>query len=88
MQEDTPPAIMQGMHEVLAKPTLTVEEAAPLLGLNKSTLYALIARDECPVPYIKLGAGRRPAIRIPTAPLRKLLGLTETAATEKVASLA
>lgn len=78
------------MTNALLKPSLTVEEAASLLGVCKSTLYALIARDESPVPYIKLGAGPRPAIRIPTAPLRALLGITivESATSDMVATTA
>ena len=58
------------------RPTLTVPEAAELLGISSWQAYALIKRGEFPVAPLRLGR----AIRIPRAPLERLLGLTETAA--------
>lgn len=52
----------------VALPVLTVEEAARMLGLARSTAYDCVARGE--IPSIRMG--RR--ILVPTAELRKLLG--------------
>jgi excisionase family DNA binding protein len=35
--------------------TLTIEEAAVALGIDRSTAYALAAVDKLPVPVIRLG---------------------------------
>jgi excisionase family DNA binding protein len=35
--------------------TMNIEEAARILGINRSTAYDLAARDELPVPVIRLG---------------------------------
>ena len=35
--------------------TLTIEEAATVLGIDRSTAYTLAARDKLPVPVIRLG---------------------------------
>ena len=50
--------------------TCSVREAAALLGVNKKLLYALIAQDRSPVPFLRLG---RRVIRIPRAALERLL---------------
>jgi hypothetical protein len=52
-------------------PVLSIDEARPWLRLGRSKAYELLARDEFPCPVIKVG-GR---YRVPTAGLRKLLGL-------------
>ena len=51
------------------RPTLTVTEAAALLGIGRQTYYEAAARGE--VPAIRIG--RR--IVVPTAALKALLGL-------------
>jgi excisionase family DNA binding protein len=52
-----------------AKPTLSVDEAAEILGICRTSAYAAIARGE--IPSIRIN--RR--IVIPTAAFRKLLSL-------------
>jgi excisionase family DNA binding protein len=49
--------------------TLTVDEAAVLLGVSRGTAYEMIQRDEFPVEPIRVG--RR--ILIPKAKLMKML---------------
>lgn len=58
------------------KPTLTVEEVAHLLGIGRSLAYDLAARDELPVPVIRIGS----LYRFPTVPVLTLLGLDGGAA--------
>lgn len=50
--------------------TCSVREAAALLGVSPKLLYALIAQDRSPVPFLRLG---RRVIRIPRAGLERLL---------------
>jgi len=54
-------------------PTLDVPTAAKLLGIGRSVAYQLAATDALPVPVIRIGH----AVRIPTAPVLRLLGLTD-----------
>lgn len=56
---------------VLNSPTISIRDAAPLLGISASTAYAAVRAGTFPVPVIHIG-GR---IVVPTAPLRKLLGI-------------
>jgi excisionase family DNA binding protein len=51
-------------------PTLTVEQAAAVLGIGKSSAYAAVNRGE--IPAIRLGH----RVLIPTAALHRLLGLS------------
>ena len=51
--------------------TLSVAEAAAVLGIGRSLAYELIARDEFPVPVIRLGNLHR----IPTVLLAELLAI-------------
>lgn len=51
-----------------SRATITVEQAAPILGIGRSTAYALARADE--IPTIRLG--RR--LLVPTTRLRVLLG--------------
>lgn len=51
--------------------TLTLPEAARLLGIGRTHAYTLAAHGEFPVPVMRLGH----AVRVPTAPLLILLGL-------------
>jgi excisionase family DNA binding protein len=52
--------------------TLTIEEAAAVLGIDRSTAYALAAADQLPVPVIRLG--RRMVVS--RAALDQVLGRT------------
>ncbi len=61
-------------------PTITVPEAAELLGLSTTALYAAIRAGECPVKVLRIG--RR--IVVPTRPLLELLGLAESDPTDPV----
>ena len=51
------------------RPTLSVEEAGDALGLGRSSAYLAAHRGE--IPTLRFGR----AIRVPTASLRRLLGL-------------
>ena len=51
--------------------TMSVEEAAELLGIGRTLAYRLATRDELPTPVVRIGR----TLRIPTAPLLALLGL-------------
>ena len=53
----------------LTQPTIPVPTAARLLGLSRNGTYEAIKRGE--LPSIRVG-GR---VVVPTAPLRKMLGL-------------
>lgn len=53
-------------------PVLDVPTAGRLLGLGRSAAYELVQADRWPTPVVRLG--RR--LRIPTAPLLALLGLS------------
>lgn len=55
-------------------PTISVEEAAELLGLSRPTAYRAISNGQLPV----MRFGRR--LRVPTAPLLELLGVSEVGA--------
>lgn len=55
------------------KPTLTLPEAAALLGIGRTSSYAAARDGNFPVPVIKIG-GR---YVVPTKPLLDLLGLDE-----------
>ena len=59
-------------------PTITLPEAAELLGIGRTSSYAAVSKGEFPVPVIKIG-GR---YVVPTKPLLDLLGLDELPATE------
>ena len=51
--------------------SLSLIEAAALLGIGRTHAYNLEATGEFPVPVLHLGR----VIRVPTAPLLELLGL-------------
>jgi excisionase family DNA binding protein len=55
-------------------PTLTVEQAAEILGCGRSLAYDLIRRDEFPSPVLRLG--NRWYV-IPTAGLLRVVGIGE-----------
>ncbi len=51
--------------------TVSVEEAARVLGIGRTLAYRLAAAGELPVPVVRIGR----KLRIPAEPLRVLLGL-------------
>lgn len=51
--------------------TMSVEDAAELLGIGRTLAYRLATRDELPTPVVRIGR----TLRIPAAPLLALLGL-------------
>jgi excisionase family DNA binding protein len=53
---------------------IDVPTAASLLGIGRTVAYELIRTGEWPTPVFRLGK----LIRIPTAPLLELLGITRT----------
>jgi hypothetical protein len=59
------------------RPTLSVREAAPLLGVSPATLFRAIANDRSPVAFLRCGA----RVVVVTASLRRALGLPETTVT-------
>lgn len=60
-------------------PTITVVQAAALLGIGRNAAYRAAATGELPV--VRLGA----RILVLTAPLRRLLGVEEPVAEQRVA---
>jgi predicted DNA-binding transcriptional regulator AlpA len=56
------------------RPTVSVREAAPLLGFSDATLYRAIAEGRAPVETIKCGA----RVVVVTASLRAVLHLDDT----------
>jgi hypothetical protein len=59
---------------VLSRPTCGVEDFGKIFGLSRNSAYEAVRRGD--VPSIRLGR----LFRIPTAPLRAKLGLTNEAA--------
>jgi hypothetical protein len=57
------------IERLLAKPTITVPEAGAILGVSRNPAYEAAGRGD--FPTIKVGR----SIKVPTAPLRRLLGL-------------
>ena len=39
----------------LHRPTMNIDDVAPLLGINRSSAYELIRRGSFPLPIIQLG---------------------------------
>ncbi|CAN5814386.1 hypothetical protein BH23ACT4_BH23ACT4_03680 [soil metagenome] len=62
---------------MIQKATLTVTEAAEMLGISRNAAYAAAARDKtlAGVPVIQVGERR---LVIPRAPLERILGITTT----------
>jgi excisionase family DNA binding protein len=56
--------------ELLSKPTITVPETSEVLGLSRNATYEAVRRGD--IQSVKIGTK---VIRIPTAPLRRLLGM-------------
>ncbi len=55
------------MQRLLTKPTVSVEEAAAILGLSRNPAYEAVGRGE--IPSIRLGR----SIKVPSASLRRML---------------
>jgi excisionase family DNA binding protein len=55
--------------EALQRPTMTVREAAAVLGIDRGAAYDAVRRGELPA----LRIGRK--ILVPTAPIRAMLGM-------------
>jgi excisionase family DNA binding protein len=51
------------------QPTLTVDHAAAVLGIGRSSAYAAIARGD--IPALRIGS----RVVVPTAALRRMLGI-------------
>lgn len=56
-----------------AGPTVDIPTVAKCYGIHRNSAYELASRDELGVPVLKLGR----ALRVPTAELRRVLGLTD-----------
>jgi len=56
--------------DLLGRPLITVSQAARLLGVSRNGAYEAVRRGD--IESIKIGSKM---IRIPTAPLRRKLGL-------------
>lgn len=52
--------------------TITVAQAAPIIGASPWAMYEAIRAGECPAPTLRIGR----KILIPTRPLADLLGLS------------
>jgi excisionase family DNA binding protein len=67
-------------HDLAALPAvLNVEQAAEVLDLSRTAAYELIRNGEWPTPVFRLGR----LIRIPTAPVLRLLGLEPEEASKR-----
>ncbi len=53
-------------------PMIDLVTAARYLGIGRTTAYTLAAKGALPVPVVRIGS----ALRVPTGPLLKILGLT------------
>jgi hypothetical protein len=62
------------LRKALAGLTVKVEVAGQALGVGRNAAYAAAKRGD--IPTIRIGG----AIRVPTAPLRRMLGLEQEAA--------
>jgi predicted DNA-binding transcriptional regulator AlpA len=56
--------------------SLTLPEAAALLGIGRTHAYTLAATGQFPAPVLHLGR----ALRVPTAPLLRLLAIPDPTA--------
>jgi excisionase family DNA binding protein len=64
------------MFAILGQPTCSVEQYGKIIGVSRNPAYEAVKRGD--IPSIRIG-GR---IRIPTAPLKEMLGLTRSAREE------
>jgi excisionase family DNA binding protein len=56
---------------LLENPTVSVEECARQLGLSRNGCYSAVKENH--IPHFRVGR----SIRVPSAPLREMLGLQE-----------
>jgi hypothetical protein len=71
---DTETALKAAAHaRLLSDLTISVEDTAYLLGQSKAHIYDIINENKAPFPFIRLDR----SVRIPTAGLRAMLGVTE-----------
>jgi excisionase family DNA binding protein len=64
-----PPNARTGRPNGAAKPLISVEQAAELLGQSRSSVYRAIAKGELPLPLLRIG-GR---YRIPRISVERLV---------------
>ncbi|MBF5000381.1 helix-turn-helix domain-containing protein [Nocardia sp. BSTN01] len=65
----------EALKRVTSEPTVSVDDAAVLLGVGRSTVYAAVKLQE--LPSIRV----RQRLRIPSSWLRQVLDLADRAAT-------
>jgi excisionase family DNA binding protein len=68
---DAPADASQGLPDPETTPTVSVTETAGYLGISRGSAYAGVRRGE--IPSIRVGH----CIRVPTAGLRRLLGVRD-----------
>ena len=62
------------LDRLLSKPTISVEQAGQIMGLSRDPAYEAVQSKQ--IPSIRLGR----SIKVPTAGIRKMLGLDSDAA--------
>jgi excisionase family DNA binding protein len=68
----TPARKKAALKRLMSDLAVTVDDAADVLGIDRKVAYTAVDKGE--LPSIKIGT--RPLIRVPTAALRKLLGIS------------
>lgn len=66
---DSGRGVMTGRANEPAHPLLTIGELAEIVGVNPSTLYRAITREDFPVPIVRFGD----RIRVPRAAVEALI---------------
>lgn len=77
MSTDNPPTIGSALD---LPPVIDLPTAARFLRIGRTTAHTLAARGALPVPVLRIGT----ALRVPTAPLLKVLGATRPGITDTV----
>jgi hypothetical protein len=72
MTEQTPADRLTVADLANLPPVIDVPTAGRLLGISRTGAYQLAAVDDLPVPVIRVGH----SLKVPTAPLLALLGIT------------
>jgi excisionase family DNA binding protein len=62
------------LEKLLAKPTISVEQAGQIFGLSRNPAYEAVKNKQ--IPSIRLGR----SIKVPTAEIRRMLRLDHNAA--------
>jgi predicted DNA-binding transcriptional regulator AlpA len=70
------PGVLSRSELLALPPVVDLATAASALGLGRSAAYELVRTGEWPTPVLRLGR----LIRVPSAPLLDLLGVTRTPA--------